>query len=181
MREIARIITGTAIQNGNSAAVPLFVTIELLYNIKSVDVREVERERRTILESKYRNLLVYGAISCFVTIIDVIVSRFSERFAPVVVANTIGVVVGFCIQYLLASRHVYRKTGGKSFLIFFITFLLNLCMANGIVYYAREIAFGGATDSAAFLISKCCSIVIPFFITYFIRKKFMPTGESVNE
>lgn len=122
--------------------------------------------------------IMYGLISVFVTVIDVIVSRVSEfAFSPVI-ANTIGVVVGFIIQYFLTARHVYNTKSIKSFLIFLGTFFINLLMANAIVFVCRTYVFGNATTNIAFLVSKGASIVLPFFITYFIRKKLMPNREE---
>lgn len=127
---------------------------------------------------KHKAFIMYGLISVFVTVIDVVVCRLCERFTLIVVANTIGVVTGFIIQYFLTARHVYKTMSRKSFVIFFATFLLNLAMANGIVYLFREIIFMGSRESIPFLVSKAASIVIPFFITYYIRKKLMPSKDK---
>lgn len=127
---------------------------------------------------KHKTFIMYGLISVFVTVIDVVVCRLCERFTLIVVANTIGVVTGFIIQYFLTARHVYKTMSRKSFVIFFATFLLNLAMANGIVYLFREIIFNGSRESVPFLVSKAASIVIPFFITYYIRKKLMPSKDK---
>ncbi len=129
----------------------------------------------------HKAFLMYGIISVFVTIVDVVVCRLCEHFLSPVVANTIGVVTGFIIQYFLAARHVYNTKSMKSFIIFLATFFLNLLMANGIVYVCRSIIFDNSTDNISFLVSKAASIVFPFFITYFIRKKLMPSEEKNNE
>lgn len=127
---------------------------------------------------KHKAFLMYGIISVFVTVIDVIVCRLCEKFATPVIANTIGVITGFIIQYFLTARHVYNTKSIKSFIIFLATFLLNLLMANGIVYVCRTFIFDNSTTNFAFLVSKAASIVFPFFITYFIRKLVMPSKEE---
>lgn len=126
----------------------------------------------------HKAFLLYGIISVFVTVIDVVICRLCERFTSPVISNTIGVLTGFILQYFLTARHVYNTKSIKSFIIFLGTFLLNLLMANGIIYFCRTIVFHNSTDNAAFLISKGISIVLPFFITYFIRKKIMPSNKG---
>ena len=54
-------------------------------------------------------------------------------------------------------------------------------MANGIVYVFRTFVFNDSTEGLPFLISKGASIVFPFFITYFIRKKVMPTKDEKKD
>ena len=138
----------------------------------------------------HKAFVMYGLISVFVTVIDVAVTGCAElvlsayvlngsisRAVPVI-ANTIGVVTGFIIQYFLTARHVYNVTSAKSFAIFLGTFFMNLFFANGIIYIFRSLIFKNSNDLTVFLISKAASIVLPFFITYFIRKHLMPTGEG---
>jgi putative flippase GtrA len=129
----------------------------------------------------HKAFLMYGLISVFVTVIDVIICRVCERYIHVVAANTIGVITGFIIQYFLTAKHVYNTRSKRSFVIFLATFLLNLLMANVIVYVFREFVFGGSDEGLPFLISKGASIVFPFFITYFIRKKVMPTKDDKKD
>ena len=139
------------------------------------------KNRVKIIFSNHKAFFMYGLISVFVTLVDIVVCRICERFTDPVIANTIGVVVGFIIQYFLTACHVYNFKSIKSFALFFVTFLLNLSMANGIIYLMRMIVFEGSTREAAFLISKIASIVFPFFLVYFIRKKIMPAEENENE
>ena len=124
----------------------------------------------------HRSFIIYGLISVFVTVIDVAVSRLSEFAFDPVTANTMGVVTGFIVQYFLTARHVYNTKNLRSFAVFFGTFLIGLVLANGIVYVCRSYLFGGSDSGMAFLVSKGASIVIPFFFTYFLRKKLMPTN-----
>ena len=125
---------------------------------------------------------MYGLISVFVTVIDVVVCRICERFVPIVAANTIGVVTGFIIQYFLTAKHVYNSRSKKSFVLFLATFFLNLLMANAIVFVFRNYVFNGSDGRMPFLVSKGASIVFPFFITYYIRKRIMPSkDEKKNE
>lgn len=136
---------------------------------------------------EHKGFLAYGIISVAVTVIDVIVSRVSEDLfgmvvdsvaAVPVVANAMGVVTGFIIQYFLTAKFVYNTKSTKSFVVFLATFFLNLLLATTIVFIFRTVIFDNSDSMIAFLISKGASIVLPFFVTYFIRKKIMPTEQE---
>lgn len=126
---------------------------------------------------QHKSFLLYGMISVFVTVIDVATCRVCENWLSPVTANTVGVVTGFLIQFFLTSRHVYHKQNGKSFLVFLWTFFVGLLFANSIVYLSRTYLFHGSDSGLAFLVSKGFSIVLPFFLMYFLRKRFMPSAE----
>ena len=122
--------------------------------------------------------MIYFLISVFVTLVDVVVSRVSERFVDIVIANTIGVITGFVIQYFLCTKKVYAGSSVKTAVIFFITWLLGLGLANLIVYLVRVQLFDNREGLIYYLIGKGASIAIPFFITYFIRKKLIPAKKD---
>lgn len=123
--------------------------------------------------NEHRAFVNYFFISCFVTIIDVVVSRVCEAFTVSVAANTIGVVVGFVIQYFLCTKKVYEGSSMWTLLIFFATWLVGLALADLIIYVVRVLIFGNADGILYFLVGKFFSIAIPFFVTYFIRKKLI--------
>lgn len=129
-----------------------------------------------------------------VTIIDVLISAASEFLLTIcadnvlplnsiyIISNTLGIISGFIIQYFLTARHVYNVKNLRSFIVFLATFFVNLLMADTIIFIFRTLVFDNANTTVAFLSSKLASIVFPFFITYFIRKKLMPTvKEKSNE
>jgi putative flippase GtrA len=126
----------------------------------------------------HRSFVIYFLISVFVTLVDIVVSRVSERFVDVVIANTIGVVTGFVIQYFLCTKKVYAGSSVKTAVIFFITWLFGLGLANLIVYLVRVQLFDNREGLIYYLIGKGASIAIPFFITYFIRKKLIPAKKD---
>ena len=129
----------------------------------------------------HKDFILYGIISVFVTIIDIITCRVCETWFSSVFSNTVGVVTGFVIQYFLTSRHVYNKSNIKSFVVFLWTFGVGLIFANSIIYVFRTIIFSGSDGRLAFLVSKGVSIVLPFFLMYFLRKKFMPNSSNDKE
>lgn len=125
----------------------------------------------------HKAFVSYFLISVFVTLVDVVVSRVCERFVDVVIANTIGVVTGFVIQYFLCTRKIY-KGSIRSAVIFFVTWLFGLGLANFIVYVVRVLIFNNREGLIYYLIGKGASIAIPFFILYFIRKKLIPAKKD---
>ncbi|MBR4495338.1 MAG: hypothetical protein IKP14_11600, partial [Clostridiales bacterium] len=84
----------------------------------------------------------------------------------------------FVLQYFLCTAKVYAGSTKKTAAIFFVTWLGALLLADGIVYVVRSIIFDNADGILYYLIGKGCSIAIPFFITYFIRKKLIPAKET---
>lgn len=122
----------------------------------------------------HRSFVIYFLISVFVTLVDIVVTCVSERFVDIVIANTIGVVTGFVIQYFLCTRKIYAGSSVKTAIIFFVTWLFGLGLANLIVYVVRVLIFDNREGIIYFLIGKGASIAIPFFVLYFIRKKLIP-------
>lgn len=112
-------------------------------------------------------------ISVFVTVIDIFVSWLTEIWVPVIYANSIGIITGFIVQYFMTSKYVYNKKNMKVFLKFFVTFLIGFVLADLIVYIFRVMIFENSDKLIVFMISKGFSIVIPFFVMYFIRKKWI--------
>jgi hypothetical protein len=53
-----------------------------------------------------------------------------------------------------------------------------LGLADLIVYVVRQLIFKGSDGMIAFFTAKGASIVIPFFITYFVRKALIPVGSD---
>ena len=125
------------------------------------------------LVDEHKSFVKYFMISVFVTIIDIIVSWGTEFLVPIIYANSIGVISGFIVQYFMTSKYVYNKKNMKVFLKFFTTFLIGFVLADLIVYIFRVIIFENSEKLIVFMISKGFSIVIPFFVMYFIRKKWI--------
>ena len=123
-----------------------------------------------------RDFFVYSMICVFVTVIDVIVSRVSELWLPEVAANALGVCVGFIIQYFLCSRKVYRSKTKRTLIVFFLTWLFGLGLASLVIYVVRVLIYHRDEGLIAFAVAKGASIVIPFFITYFLRKALISPG-----
>ena len=127
------------------------------------------------LKGAYRKLPPIGKyllFSVLVTLVDAALSwllsmRLEVRLP---VANTIG-VVGQVIHYALSSGQVFdMEYGGVGAVIYFSTFLLGLVAANAIITAVFALAVALVPKDLAFLAAKGCSIVVPFFGLYFLRK-----------
>ncbi|CDF12058.1 predicted membrane protein [Mycoplasma sp. CAG:776] len=123
--------------------------------------------------NEHKSFVKYFMISVFVTVIDIFVSWLTEIWVPVIYANSIGIITGFIVQYFMTSKYVYNKKNMKVFLKFFVTFLIGFVLADLIVYIFRVMIFENSNKLIVFMISKGFSIVIPFFVMYFIRKKWI--------
>lgn len=122
---------------------------------------------------KLPKIIRYLINSCIVTVLDVVIVwiLFSVFHMEIVHANTIGVVAGFLADYLLSAMFVFetaRKKGGFS--VYFGTFLFGLFLADWLIYIGNTVLFTDFSKQWNFLLSKGISIVLPFFILYFLRK-----------
>ena len=124
---------------------------------------------------EHRLFSSYFLISVLVTFIDIFVSRLCEIRLNEVESNTIGVISGFIVQYFLCASKVYKKNDAKTALIFFLTWLLGLGIADSVVYVCRVILFDNKKEIIYFFIAKGFSIVIPFFFIYYLRKRLITT------
>ena len=139
--------------------------------------------------SDHRSFVNYFLISCFVTVLDIALSFGVEKGLTAtsvaadkaaLIGNAVGVITGFIVQYFLCTKKVYAGSSLRTMVIFFLTWLLGLALAEGIIYVVRTLIFHDAEGMLYFLIGKGFSIVIPFFITYFIRKMLIPARETAD-
>ena len=120
------------------------------------------------LKGAYRKLPPIGKYLLFSVLVTLVDAALSWRLS---VANTIGVVVGQVIHYALSSGQVFdMEYGGVGAVIYFSTFLLGLAAANAIITAVFALAVALVPKDLAFLAAKGCSIVVPFFGLYFLRK-----------
>lgn len=119
----------------------------------------------------------YFLLSCFVTGVDfaILFLLYTIIGIKLVVANTIAVVVGFLLHYILGSNTVFKTPYGVyGFLVYVSTFLLGLFLADAIIHYSTVIisehfSFG---DTITMIIGKMLSVILPYFVLYYIRKLF---------
>jgi putative flippase GtrA len=128
-------------------------------------------------------LIRYLLYSILVTLLDIAIAWILYRpiHMNILIANTAGVVAGFIVHYLLASKTEFDTEYGVSgFTIYLGTFVLGLAMADGLIYLGRYYLFSALQIDISFFLSKGLSIVIPFFSLYYLRKLLFGLFKKVN-
>lgn len=116
------------------------------------------------------NYLFYSVI---VTLVDTGIVWTLVRFSAthLVAANTIGVITGFLLHYILASKSVFHTEYGiGGFMIYLATFLFGLGFANWLIFMSYHHVFFAYSVDLRILLSKGVSIAVPFFVLYYLRK-----------
>lgn len=130
--------------------------------------------KRFPLLQRFSMLLSYFSHSVLSTLLDVVLVwlLMNRAGVPLVAANTIGVVAGFLLGFLLDVKSTFRTAYSLlSFLVYFGTFLLGLALADGLIALAYRLTEDLFSPKVSFLLSKGVSIVLPFFALYFVRKR----------
>jgi len=115
----------------------------------------------------------YFFYSVIVTVVDTGIVWTLVRFSTIhlVAANTIGVITGFLLHYILASKSVFNTEYGiAGFVIYLATFLFGLGFANWLIFMSYHYVFYAHSVDLRILLSKGVSIAVPFFALYYIRK-----------
>ena len=116
------------------------------------------------------NYLLYSVI---VSLADIGIVWALVRFSPIhlIAANTVGVVFGFLLHYLLASKSVFQAEYGiPGFAVYLATFLFGLVFANWLIYVSYQYVFAAYSTDLRILLSKGVSIAVPFFAMYYMRR-----------
>ncbi|MDF2590922.1 MAG: rane protein [Clostridia bacterium] len=127
------------------------------------------------------NIAKYFLISCLASVLDLGISNYLYNTTRInyLIACNLGIALGFLFQYFTGMKYVFK--GGnrpKTFLIYIGTFALGLLLANTTIWTSYNIL------QLSFFYSKMMSMLVPFFITYFIRKTLLGAnkgGESKYE
>lgn len=125
-----------------------------------------------ILISRFLKLSIirYFMISCIAGLIDLIAAYicYEALNYNYLLSCNIGIFTGLIFQYFTSLKYVFRNNKkGAFFFVFMVTFFLGLALADGTMWISCDLL------SLPFIVSKAASMGIPFFITYFIRKKFL--------
>ena len=85
----------------------------------------------------------YLVNSFVVTVIDVIIVWILVQFGvDIVVSNTIGVVIGFLLDYMLSVIYVFDSAKGKGgFAIYLSTFIMGLFLADFLIWWGNTRLF----------------------------------------
>ncbi len=129
-------------------------------------------------------MLTYLLISCLATLVDVslVWLLYRQLGLGLVAANTLGVLCGFVISYLLSARLVFRRLRNRRGLaVFFLTFLGGLALADLLIFWGENRWFAAFEEGWRFFLSKGLSIVVPFFVMYEIRRRYNLQQERREE
>src|SRR5699024_8018507 len=123
------------------------------------------------LLKRYERLIKYGIITIFITLVDIAVVRILSNIGTgLTTSNTVGVLTGSILQYILTIKYAFRKHHTKGTLLVHIgTFLLGLFVANMVINMSYEYLFHIFNESIRFYGSKLLSITSTFFLTYVLR------------
>jgi len=136
---------------------------------------------------KYKKMIFYLLCSVASALAEtgigwVILHAFDVK---IVVANTIAVIIGAVIHYILTSFFVFKvKYNIASFIVYVLTFAVGLGFQNVLIWVFYERLFINISESLNYLLSKALSLVIPFFAIYYLRKtlnaKFCDKNEALK-
>jgi putative flippase GtrA len=131
-----------------------------------------------------RPLLYYLFNSVIVTVLDSVIVWILYRILSVdlIISNTTGVIIGFIVHYILSAKAVFKtKYDLVSFIVYLATFLIGLAFADYLIYIGENNLFLSANADLRFFLSKGISIVLPFFLLYFIRRIIFNCLRSRNK
>lgn len=116
------------------------------------------------------NIGKYFIISCLASVIDFTISYLLYNVTNLnyLLACNVGIVSGFIFQCVICMKYIFN-TGNiiSSSAVYIVTFILGIVLADTTMWASFDIIH------LSFFISKLLSMAVPFFITYFIRKKFL--------
>ena len=118
------------------------------------------------------NIAKYFLISCLASIVDLIISNYLYNVTQInyLLACNLGIAVGFLFQYFTGMKYIFKEgSKSKSFAIYLSTFAIGLFLATMTMWISYEILY------MSFLYSKLLSMLVPFFITYFLRRALLGT------
>lgn len=125
------------------------------------------------LFQRFRKILQYLFYSILSTILDVIVVWIAFHMAGIdlAIANTMGIVTGFVLSYVLSLKSVFEARHGISaFTVYLSTSAVGMLLANFLITSTYDLSILYCPKWFAFLLSKGVSVVLPFFVMYFMRK-----------
>lgn len=126
-----------------------------------------------VLINKHRQLISYGLITVFISLVDIIIVKVLLNLSMKIwLANTVGVIAGSILQYILTIKYTFGvKHSKEKLLIHGITFAIGLLLADIIIHYSYTFLLTLYSKNISFLLAKALSMVGTFFITFFLRKK----------
>lgn len=116
------------------------------------------------------NIGKYLIISCLASVIDFTISYLLYNVTNLnyLLACNVGIVSGFIFQCITCMKYIFNMADLVSSLVIYIcTFILGIALADATMWISFDIFH------LYFFICKLLSMMVPFFITYLIRKKLL--------
>lgn len=125
------------------------------------------------LINKHRQLVAYALVTIFISVVDIVIVRLLLSFdIKIWIANTVGVISGSLLQYILVLKFAFKiEHSNDKLLIHIATFLIGLLIADLIIHYSYLFLLEMFTKNMSFFIAKILSMLGTFFVTFFLRKK----------
>ncbi|KAA8669314.1 GtrA family protein [Clostridium sp. HV4-5-A1G] len=117
----------------------------------------------------------YTIISFIVGSIDFFLAYFLYQVLGLhyMLASNIGIAVGFLLQFMAGMKYVFKSNSyTKSFVVYIVSLFLGVAVSNLILWFSFNFM------KMSFLISKFLSMVLPFFIVYFMRRVMLEVHDS---
>lgn len=121
---------------------------------------------------QYGKIIKYALCSVVTALLEMVIGWLLLHLLTygIVVANTASIIMGAFAHYFLTMLLVFeKKNNTKSFIVYVTTFVLGLLMQNAIIWAFYEQLLADKTESLRYVVSKVMSLVIPFFLLYYIR------------
>lgn len=122
---------------------------------------------------QYIKIIQYLFYSILSTILDTCIVWITFHIANInlSVANTLGILAGFILSYVLSIKKVFEtQHSSHAFIIYLSTSILGMILANYLITSTYNLSIIYFPKWFAFLLSKGVSVVLPFFFMYFMRK-----------
>lgn len=110
-----------------------------------------------------------GMTAVFESVLGVLLLHFCRLSE--VPANTIGILFGSVVHYFCVTRSVFRSSvNWKTAAVYISTFLLGIVIQNTVVWTTVRLLGNAVGNDLRYLIAKAVSLVVSFFVMYYIRK-----------
>lgn len=115
----------------------------------------------------------YIMCSCFTMAIEMVLGLlFLKLFCMgAVIANTIAMIIGAVIHYYLVSKGVFGSDINATNTVSYIgTFVVGMILQNLVLKTCYSYVLIVLFEELRYVISKGVSVVLPFTVTYLLRK-----------
>lgn len=122
---------------------------------------------------KHKGFIIYLVTSLFIATFESVSGIFlvANTNMPILIANTISIVLGTIIHYILVNKSVFKaSTSKKTFTVFLSTSIASILLQNALVWIIVRSLSSSISENTRYSIAKVISLIIAFFAVYFIRK-----------